>query len=304
MVDDELDLTLAKLSRIKNIEELLEPKTSTEDVYESYSIDDSLFRRVYSTSGSMHTSLSVDGRFHPDGFYGQARMIQDAIKEAQAQHVLELCSGQGFNLIYLAKQNPQVQFNGVDLMPAHIRTAQRASRSLNNLSYQVGNIEELDYPSEAFDIVFVVEALFHVSDLAKALSEAYRVLKPGGRMIVFDYYRKKELEALEPAQRKAMRAAENAFVILNPMSTNGFVEQANKVDFKVLKVEDLSRNALPEMMRLNRLIQLVFKVPLLDKVIARVFSSFVIDGIVGWGLMPALFKADLLGYYQMEFERL
>jgi ubiquinone/menaquinone biosynthesis C-methylase UbiE len=303
MVDVNLDLALAKISRIANIEELLQRKIGAEDVFNSYSEDDSIYQRFFSTAGSMHLSVDGDDQFHRYGYSGQARMIQEAIEDTNAQHVLELCSGRGFNLIYLSKQNPQIQFDGVDLMPAHILTSLKRSRSLKNLRCQVGNIEELEYPSGNFDIVFSIESLFHVTNLPKTLSEAYRVLKPGGRMIIIDFFRIKELEAAEPNQRNVIRIAENAFAIVSPKSTNGFVEAAQTVGFTVFDVKELSRSALPDMMRLNRLVGLVFIIPPITRIIARLFSSNLIDGIVGWELMPSLFKSDLMGYFQMEFSR-
>lgn len=299
-MSDDLDRCLLKIDQVLNIEELLQETIGVQEVIDSYQQDDSIFQSFYSLAGSLHVSLSEDNRFHQSGYYSQARMIQKAIEEAKAERVLELCCGKGFNLIYLAKQNPRVQFEGVDLMPAHIQIAQRRSGSLNNISYRVGNIEELEYPSGIFDIVFAVESLFHVTDLHKAMSEALRLLKPGGRMINFDFCRTKELDELKPNQRNAIRLADHSFVFSSSVSVNAFVELAQEVWFRVLAVDDLTCGALPDIMHLNKYVKLIFAIPALTKKVMRVFSLRMIDGVIGWELMPSLIEENLMGYYRIE----
>ena len=48
-----------------------------------------------------------------------------------------------------------------------------------------GDLQKLDEPDSGFDVVLLNEVLEHVPDDFKALREVYRVLKPGGRVIVF-----------------------------------------------------------------------------------------------------------------------
>ena len=50
--------------------------------------------------------------------------------------------------------------------------------------YQVGDLYSLPFVDEKFDALVLSEVLEHLEDIPKALSEAARVLKPGGRIIV------------------------------------------------------------------------------------------------------------------------
>jgi len=50
-----------------------------------------------------------------------------------------------------------------------------------NLSFQQIDIQNISLPNETFDIVIANHMLYHVPNLAKALSEVKRVLKPGGK---------------------------------------------------------------------------------------------------------------------------
>jgi SAM-dependent methyltransferase len=303
MADDVLDSALKKISRMANIEQLSQKKTGMADVFGMYTEDEGIFRRVYSWAGSIHIALSEDGRYHPDGCYIQPRMIEKAIRENGARRVLELCSGNGFNAIYLAKGNPQVQFDAIDLLLGHIKQSRRKSGSLTNICWQVGNVEKLDYPCETFDLVYVVESLVHVPDSQNALAEAYRVLKPGGQMVNFDYFLIREIEELEPNQRNAVRIDQNCSALLGLMPVSRFEEAAKGAGFRVGLVEELSQMALPDIRRLNRLVGLVFAIPWLTKMIVRALPAGAKEGIIDWEILLPLFEAGLMGYYQIVLER-
>jgi ubiquinone/menaquinone biosynthesis C-methylase UbiE len=303
MVDADLEFSLKRISRIADFEELLQRKIGAEEVFNTYSEDDSMFQKLFSSAGSIHISLNCDGRFHRHGYSGQARIIQEAIEETNAQHVLELCSGRGYNLLYLSKLNPRTRFEGIDLIPAYVHTLQKRAMSRKNISCRVGNIEALEHPAESFDILFCVESLFHVTDLSKTLSEAHRVLKPGGRMIIIDFFRKRDLEAVEPSQQNAIQITENALAMTSPMSADGFMAAVQNTGFTVSDMKEISTCAMPDLIRLNRLVGLAFIAPPITRVLARLLPSYLIDGIVGWELMLPLFKADLFGYFQMGYSR-
>ncbi len=303
MGDDVLDAALKKISRIADIEELARKKTGMADVYDMYLGEEGIFRKIYSYAGSIHISLSEDGLYHSDGCFMQPRMIEKVFREIQAQRVLELCCGNGFNAIYLAKSNPQVQFDAIDLLLEHIKQSRRKSGSLTNIRWQVGNVEELDYPSGTFDLVYVVESLVHVPNSPRALLEAFRVLKPGGRMVNFDYFLKQDIEQLAPKQRNAVRIDQNCCALLGLMPVRRFVEAAQGVGFRVGLLEELSHLALPDIRRLNRLVELVFAIPWLTKVIVGVLPTEAKEGIIDWEILLPLFEVGIMGYYKIELER-
>jgi arsenite methyltransferase len=77
---------------------------------------------------------------------------------------------------------------GIDVTPAMIQGARAhgARLGLNNFTFQVGEAEALPFPDCTFDAV-ISNGVFNLSlDKEKALAEAHRVLKPGGRLMVAD----------------------------------------------------------------------------------------------------------------------
>jgi ubiquinone/menaquinone biosynthesis C-methylase UbiE len=61
-----------------------------------------------------------------------------------------------------------------------------AKNGVANLEYRLGDLEELPIPSESVDLAFFSQALHHAQHPEKAVAEAYRILRPGGRVAVLD----------------------------------------------------------------------------------------------------------------------
>ena len=56
-----------------------------------------------------------------------------------------------------------------------------------NVDYVQANAEELPFPDDYFDLVTIAFGLRNVTDKDKALASIYRVLKPGGRLLVLEF---------------------------------------------------------------------------------------------------------------------
>lgn len=79
-----------------------------------------------------------------------------------------------------------LNLTGIDISPRSISSAQsKATREV----YKVGDIGQLDVPTESVDIAVFSGVLHHLPEQAdrnRILREAFRVLKPGGRIFGFD----------------------------------------------------------------------------------------------------------------------
>ncbi len=65
---------------------------------------------------------------------------------------------------------------------------------VKNVEYQLANAEQLPFDDNSFDLVTMAFGLRNVTDKDKALSEIYRVLKPGGKCLVLEF--SKPIDAL------------------------------------------------------------------------------------------------------------
>ncbi|MCZ7618471.1 MAG: class I SAM-dependent methyltransferase [Myxococcota bacterium] len=74
---------------------------------------------------------------------------------------------------------------GIDVREVYIEAAREfASRKQANAFFRVGVAEDLPFPDGNFDTIISTDVFEHVTDVSRALNECYRVLRPGGRLIV------------------------------------------------------------------------------------------------------------------------
>ena len=66
---------------------------------------------------------------------------------------------------------------------------------LDNLEYRLGDIEEIPVDDHTVDLAVLSQALHHAADPLRALREAHRILKPGGRVVVLDLHRHRFTQA-------------------------------------------------------------------------------------------------------------
>ncbi len=110
--------------------------------------------------------------------------------------------GSGLDIPFLSDQH---DYTGTDITPAMLsRAEKRAAKSACNINLQIADSMALPFEDQSFDIVLMHLILAVVPDPAKALAEANRVLKPGGKIHIFDKF-------LKPGQLAPCRRFINIF---------------------------------------------------------------------------------------------
>lgn len=97
----------------------------------------------------------------------------------RAGRCLEVGCGEGANLRHI----PGGERHGVDRSRAKVAFA---VRNVAGLRAVVADAEFLPYAAESFDVVLLHDLLHHVGSRERALSEAWRVLRPGGKLVVLE----------------------------------------------------------------------------------------------------------------------
>lgn len=103
------------------------------------------------------------------------------------KHVLEIGHGMGADLATAALHGAHV--HGIDITPNHHEICKRTMAEVNReADLRLGNAGELPFDSESMDIVYSLGVLHHTDNTIRCLSEAHRVLKPGGMFILAMYH--------------------------------------------------------------------------------------------------------------------
>ncbi len=130
--------------------------------------------------------------------------------------VLDVGSGNGYVLSRYAQEGADVF--GIDLTSAAVKLCQQRFELLGlHGDFRVANAEQLPFEDESFDCVCSMGVLHHTPNTAAAVGEIFRVLKPGGRLIVMFYHRNSALYRLR-------------FPIMRLLSGKTMQQLANEVD--------------------------------------------------------------------------
>jgi ubiquinone/menaquinone biosynthesis C-methylase UbiE len=100
--------------------------------------------------------------------------------------VLEISCGHGGGASYLARTLGPAEYVGLDLNPIGIKFCKNHHK-VEGLRFVKGDAENLPFPDASFDAVINVEASHCYPDFPKFLSEAARVLVPGGHFLYADF---------------------------------------------------------------------------------------------------------------------
>jgi len=106
---------------------------------------------------------------------------------APGSSVLDLCCGTGASALPAAREvGASGRVVAVDLAADLVRLGrEKASRlALSNLDFRVADMLELEFGQQRFDCVVCVFGIFFVPDMAAALAQMMRFLRPGGRLAV------------------------------------------------------------------------------------------------------------------------
>lgn len=166
--------------------------------------------------------------------------------------VLDAGCGVGHVAAYLGFRGLRVQ--GIDVVDHHIEKAQRMVRA-KGLEKAI-TVRKLDYQyldpfaDESFDGVFTMETFVHATEPERALAEFFRVLKPGGRIALYEYDHHMPNDLPEHLRTSWERINEYAAMPTNARFAQGVLPRMlEDAGFQDVEVEDLSRNIRP-MLRL------------------------------------------------------
>src|SRR5437763_11431408 len=101
--------------------------------------------------------------------------------------VLELACGTARNLPFYPDD---VQLTAVELSPVMLTIAHKRAQELGHpADLRLGDVQQLDFPEESFDTVTCTLGFCTIPDTRAAASEAFRVLRPGGQLLLMEHVR-------------------------------------------------------------------------------------------------------------------
>lgn len=263
---DQLTRDIKRLEKIQSLHTFRTkefPLDYVKTYYKSTSFRDyNTFAKITGCN-AMHTRLRQRGPVPYDAGFLQQLMHVIAHMPATRTRmsIVEIGSGKGSNLLYLAKLLPPMQASliGVDLVDLHVEYSKKYTANMdlisntncsNTVNFVQADCSRLNnFPAEkTIDLIFGIESLCHLDSddaFVRFLKSAAYMTRPGARFVVIDGFRSKAFDSLSTAVQDAMQLAEGGLRCRQMRSKESFRELAALNGFKLLYDVDLTHEAIP-----------------------------------------------------------
>lgn len=151
-----------------------------------------------------------------------------ALRLTPAITIADLGAGEGLVSQLLAHRAKQVWCIDNSAKMVEVGTELAQKNGLANLSYKQGDIEDVPLPDKSVDLAILSQALHHAQHPQTAVNEAYRILKPGGQLLILDLN--------EHAFEKARELYADVWLGFKESALHGFLKKAGFIKVEVTAV--------------------------------------------------------------------
>lgn len=259
--------------------------TLTQRIQQFYDDSSGLWEQVWGEH-MHHGYYGPTGTQKKDRRQAQIDLITELLQWAgvqSAQNILDVGCGIGGSSLYLA-QKFDATVTGVTLSPVQAaRAKERATQARLDCKTQFLVADALSLPlaDSSFDLVWALESGEHMPDKVRFLQECYRVLQPGGTLIMVTWcHRSTEQGALTRDELRHLEDIYRVYCLPYVISLPEYEAIANDLGFLQIRSADWSMAVAP----------------FWDVVIDSAFSPLAIWGLLcsGWGTIQAALSLGLM----------
>ena len=260
------------------------PSSYNESVIDYYDRAEVSYRDIWDLDRSMalHYGYWDDSvRSFPESLLKTNQVLAAILEPKSGELVLDAGCGVGGSSIFLAGTFGCLT-TGISLSQKQVAKAKANSLKkglVSSCNFLVADYTHTGFPSDHFDVVWALESVCHATDKNDFLKEAYRVLKPGGRLIIADGFKKNKLNTEEEA---LLQRWLQGWSIQDLETTENMEKYATEAGFECKLVRDLSNNIRPTSLRMYRFGLLAKYYGMLVKLFGKKYgNSYTINNTVG-----------------------
>ena len=198
-----------------------------------------VFNKVYDKYDLMNDFMSL-------GIHRiwKKNLIQ-SMNPSTGKKLIDVACGTGdLGKLYLDSTNKNEKILCVDSNKRMINKGRKKLKGYKNIKWQVGFAEKLQVPNNTYDYYTISFGLRNTKNINKALSEAYRVLKPGGRFLCLEFSK---------IENSNLNFIYKNYSKLIPLIGNVVVGKKEPYKYLVESIEKfLNQNQLIDLMKKNK----------------------------------------------------
>ncbi|MEL6458038.1 MAG: methyltransferase domain-containing protein [Cyanobacteria bacterium J06621_15] len=198
-----------------------------------------------------HGYYGADGKEQKERRTAQIDLIEELLRWSevqQAENILDVGCGIGGSSLYLA-QKYNANATGITLSPVQARRASERAIEFglqDRANFQVADALNMPFADNSFDLVWSLESGEHMPDKQKFLQECYRVLKPGGKLILVTWcHRSTNESTLTADEKKHLEQIYEVYCLPYVISLPEYEEIARQLPLQNIRTADWSTAVAP-----------------------------------------------------------
>jgi len=180
-------------------------------------------------------------RVHKDALYRVNEILADLANVQPGNTVLDAGCGLGHAAIWLAEARG-AKATGISIVAQQIEGAKKyvAEKNISNVDFICADYLQTPFADNSFDVVWCIESVCHALDKSLFYKEAFRILKPGGRLVMADSFRGGR--PMTPDNEKLLQQAFSGWEIKDVDTPEEHEAHARKAGFEKVTIRDVSEH--------------------------------------------------------------
>lgn len=157
--------------------------------------------------------------------------------------IIDAGCGLGNSSAWLA-QHYNAKVTGITIAPnqAEAATKRITEAGINNVDFKVANYLEMPFEDNSVDVVWAVESVCYATDKGAFYKEAFRVLKPAGKIVIADFIRCKRPLSVEKEQ--LLKDVFGGWAIDDIDTVEEYAVHSSSAGFEHFRYNDVSQNLM------------------------------------------------------------